>query len=376
MPQRPRLAVGPRVRKSPFFDATMRHGASVFSIYNHMYLPMAYLDGPEQGYWNVVNGVQLWDVGCERQVEIAGPDAMRFAQWLTPRNLGRCEVGQAVYAPMTAEDGGMVNDPVALRVEENRFWFSLADSDALLWALGLARNSGMEVDITEPDVSPLQVQGPKSNHLMRDLFGGWVDDLPFYRFREAELQGIPLVVARMGYSRERCFEIFLRDGSRGEELWRLLWAAGEAHGITAGAPSQALRMEGGLLSYLSDMGLRDNPFEIGFGWAVDLDQPDDFIGKEALRRIAEEGVSRRLAGAEINGEPLRVLNEEPWPVSCNGQPAGELRSCAYSPRLEKNIAYVMLDIDFTAPTTGFEVETSNGTRSGTVVEMPWMKRVR
>jgi glycine cleavage system aminomethyltransferase T len=370
----PKLAIGPRVRKSPFYDASRRHGASVFTVYNHMFLPMAFEEDPEKDYWNVVNGVQLWDVGCERQVEVSGPDALRFAQLLTPRNLANCEVGQVMYAPMTAEDGGMVNDPPALRVAADRFWFSLADSDGLLWARGLAHNSGMDVEVCEPDVSPLQIQGPKCIDVMRDLLGGWIDELPFYRFRETELDGIPMVVARMGYSRERCFEMYLQDGSRGDELWRKVWAAGEPHGITAGAPSQMLRLEGGILSYLTDMNLQNNPYEIGLGWAVDLDQPDDFMGKEALRRIEAEGVKRRLVGAEIGGKPLKVLNEEPWPVSRNGAAAGELRSCVYSPRLKKNLAYVMMGIEHAGLGTEFDVETSTGARRGTVVKMPWMQR--
>jgi aminomethyltransferase len=370
------MAIGTRVRKSPFYPATLRHGASVFSIYNHMYLPMAYAEDAETAYWNVVSGVQAWDVACERQVEIRGPDAPRFAQRLTPRDLGRCEVGQAMYAPMTAEDGGIVNDPVALRVEENRYWFSLADGDALLWVMGLAHGSGMEVEVAEPDVSPLQVQGPKSVDVLRDLFGGWTDELPFYRFRETELGGIPLVVASMGYSRERCFELYLRDGSRGDDLWRMVWAAGERHGITAGAPNQALRMEAGILSYRNDMDLGTSPYEVGLGWAVDLDQPDDFIGREALLRARDRGVTRRLVGAELGGEPLASSNEDPWPVRSGSGESGELRSCAWSPRLEKNIAYVMLPAASATPGTAIEAETPEGVRRGTVAEMPWMERAR
>lgn len=352
----------------------MRHGASVFSVYNHMYLPLAYADDPEAAYWNLVNGVQIWDVGCERQVEISGPDAMRFAQWLTPRDLGRCEVGQAMYAPMTAEDGGMVNDPVVLRMAEDRFWFSLADSDALLWARGLAQQSGLDVMISEPDVSPLQIQGPKSLEVTCALFGDWAMDLPFYRFRETDLDGIPLVLARMGYSRERCFELFLQDGSRGEELWRRVWKAGEPHGITAGAPSQALRLEAGILSYRNDMGLADNPYQVGLGWAVDLDQPGEFIGKNALRKIEKDGISRRLVGLELGGEPLAGANEDRWPLTDGNEAIGDIRSAGYSPRLQKNIGYAMVPTGHSTPGTELLAKTPVGDCPARVVKMPWMER--
>ncbi len=378
MPQRPtaKILFSPRVRKSPYHEATLRCGASAFSIYNHMYLPMAYSEEPGRDYWNAVQGVQLWDVACERQLEVRGPDALAFAQLLTPRDLSRLEVGQAAYALITNAQGGILNDPVALRVAKDCFWFSLADSDILLWAQGLAAAGGYQVTISEPDVSPLQVQGPRSIELIAGLFGGWVGELPFYRFRAFDYQGIPLLVARMGYSRERCLELFLRDASLGEELWQRLWDAGRPFGITAGAPNLALRLEAGIYSHLSDMDPNTNPYEMGLGWTVQLNAPTPFMGQEALRAISAKAPARRMLGAEIEGAPLWSGNEHRLPVLANGKPAGCLTSCGYSPRLEGNLAFVMLRHPHNAPGRRLEIGFPDGLRPARTVTLPWIKRRR
>ena len=372
----PRIAFGPRVRKSPFHLATLRHGASAFTVYNHMYLPMAYSEAAGQDYWGAVRAVQLWDVACERQLEVSGPDALRFAQLLTPRDLAKLQVGQAAYALITNADGGILNDPVALRVAEDRFWFSLADGDTLLWAQGLAANGGYSVSVAEPDVSPLQVQGPRSTELLAGLFGDWVRDLGFYRCREFDFDGIPLLVARMGYSRERCFELFLRDGERGDELWERLWEAGQPLGISAGAPHMALRLEAGIYALLSDIDATTNPFEVGLGWTVQLDKTEPFIGQSALREMVTKPLKRCMMGAEIEGEPLWAGNEHRLPVSADGQAAGYLTSAGYSPRLERNLAFVMLNRPFDEPDQRIEVRFPDGIRAAKVVEKPWLKRER
>lgn len=372
----PRIAFGPRVRKSPFHLATLRHGASAFTVYNHMYLPMAYSEAAGQDYWGAVRAVQLWDVACERQLEVSGPDALRFAQLLTPRDLAKLQVGQAAYALITNAAGGILNDPVVLRVAEDRFWFSLADGDTLLWAQGLAANGGYSVSVAEPDVSPLQVQGPRSTELLAGLFGDWVRDLGFYRCREFDFDGIPLLVARMGYSRERCFELFLRDGERGDELWERLWEAGQPLGISAGAPHMALRLEAGIYALLSDIDATTNPFEVGLGWTAQLDKTEPFIGQSALREMAAKPLKRCMMGAEIEGEPLWAGNEHRLPVSADGQAAGYLTSAGYSPRLERNLAFVMLNRPFDEPDQRIEVQFPDGARRAKVVEKPWLKRQR
>ena len=372
----PKIAFGPRVRKSPYHAATLRHGASAFTVYNHMYLPMAYSEAPEEDYWGAVRSVQLWDVACERQLEVRGADALRFAQLLTPRDLSRLNVGQAAYALITNTQGGILNDPVALRLAEDRFWFSLADGDALLWAQGLAAQSGHAVTLDEPDASPLQVQGPRSTELLAGLFGDWVRDLGFYRFREFDFDGIPLLVARMGYSHEVCFELFLLDAGLGEALWERLWEAGQPLGISAGAPHLALRLEAGIYAHRTDLDAATNPFEVGLGWTVALHSETPFIGQGALREIAAQPLKRRLVGAEIDGEPLLAPNEHRLPVFAEGRPAGHLTGAVYSPRLKRNIGFVMLDRPYDAPGRHIEVQFDAAPRGAKVVNLPWLKRAR
>ncbi len=368
-----KVVFSPRVRKSPYFNSTLKYGAQAFSVYNHMYMPISY-EGTVEDYKNLLNGVQLWDVGVERQVQIKGPDAEKLSQFLTPRNIKKCSIGQAMYAPFLDFHGGFINDPVMLKITEDCYWFSLADGDALLWVQGIAAGYKFDVDIHEPDVSPLQVQGPNSKALMAKVFGDWVNDLGFYRFKEINHEGIPLVIARMGYSRELCFEIFLQDQSKGNELWEILWQAGQDLNISAGTPNIILRLEGGILSYLADMDRTNNPYEVGLGWMVDLDQEDDFIGKEALREISRAGPTKKLMGAEIAGEPVTTFNEEHWPVLIDEKTIGSMNALVYSPRLDKNIAYVILDIEHA--TSGQEVIISSPEKEilAKTVDLPWLER--
>jgi len=368
-----KIAFSPRARKSPYFNSTMKYGAQAFSVYNHMYMPISF-DGAVEDYKNLLNGVQLWDVGCERQVQIKGPDAEALSQFLTPRNIKKCSKGQAMYAPFLDFKGGFINDPVMLKIDEDCFWFSLADGDALLWAQGIAAGYKFDVDIHEPDVSPLQVQGPNSKELMVKVFGEWVNDLGFYRFKEINHKGIPLVIARMGYSRELCYELFLRDQSKGNELWEVLWQAGQDLNISAGTPNIILRLEGGILSYLGDMDRTNNPYEVGLDWMVDLDQEDDFIGKEALGEINRKGPAKKLIGAEIEGDPITVFNEEQWPVLIDGKTVGSMNALVYSPRLDKNICYTILDIQHAK--SGQEITISSPEKDliATTVDLPWLER--
>ena len=276
------VVFSPRVRKSPYFNSTLKYGAQAFSVYNHMYMPASY-QGATEDYKNLLNGVQLWDVGVERQVQIKGPDAEALSQFLTPRNIKKCSKGQAMYAPLLDFKGGFINDPVMLKIDEDCYWFSLADGDALLWVQAIAAGHKFNADVHEPDVSPLQVQGPNSTKLMVKVFGDWVNDLGFYKFKEVNHEGIPMVIARMGYSRELCYEIFLQDHSKGDELWEILWQAGLDLNISAGSPNIILRLEGGILSYLADIDRTNNPYVVGLDRMVDLDQEDDFMGKGRFR---------------------------------------------------------------------------------------------
>jgi aminomethyltransferase len=362
---------GARLRRSPFFEATQRYGPKGYTVYNHMLFPICFADLEEE-YWHLVNEVTLWDVSVERQVEITGRDAFRFTDRLTPRDLSRCAVGQGKYVVITAADGGIINDPVLLRLGENHFWLALADSDVLLWARGVALQAGLEVKISEPDVSPLQIQGPKAKPVVQALFGERVTQLPYYHFLETTLDGIPVVVTRTGWSAEVGYEVYLRDGSRGDELWERILAAGKPYNMRPTGPSDIRRIEAGILNWGADITLDTNVYEVGLERLVDEGKQGDYIGREALRRIKADGVSRRLAGVEIAGEAIE-FNATKWPVTAGSRTVGYVTSAVYSPRLKKNIGYAMVPLTYAAPGSRLGVAIpGGGERAATVVPMPFI----
>ena len=335
-----------------------------------MLIPTLY-DDDEREYWHLVEHVGLWDVAVERQVEITGPDAARFTQLLTCRDLSRCEVMQCKYAPIIAPSGGIVNDPILLRLGQNHFWLSLADSDAMLYALGVQAFAGMDVTIDEPDVSPLQVQGPKSKDVIRTLFGDEVGGLRYYRCWEGELGDIPVVVSRTGWTGELGFEIYLRDGSRGTELWDRVMDAGRPHQIRAIAPSDQRRLEAGIFNYGNDMTVEDTPLHVsGMEHLVDLDA--EFIGKAALQRLASEGVDRKLVGVELGGEPFRMWLEDFWRVRKDGVDVGRLVSASRSFRLNKNIGYAWVPISLAEPGNDLEVLSPDGPVPAVTAALPFL----
>ena len=364
------FSFGTQVRKSPYSDAALRWGAKGFSVYNHMYIPRDFGD-PRQNFWYLVNDAILCDVSVERQVQIKGPDAAKFTQFLCCRDLSKCQVGQCKYVLITDQDGGIINDPILLKLAEDHFWLSIADSDVLLWARGVAVNSGMDVDISEPDVSPLQLQGPKSRDILRAAFGDAPTELKYYRFMEFDWDGVPLIISRTGWSSELGYEIFLRDGTKGEKLWEHLMAVGGPLGLKPGHTSSIRRIEAGMLSYHADMTLANNPYEIGMGRLVDLDMEADFISKAALTLIKERGVSQQLVGLEIDGAPFVGSNDFFWPVLNEGVKVGTVTSAIYSPRLQKNIALAMISIDHTASGRVLQVDKLSETRACTVVPIPF-----
>ncbi|MDC0346104.1 glycine cleavage system protein T [Planktomarina sp.] len=370
MTQADDFGFGTQIRKSPYFDATVRWGAQGFSVYNHMYIPRDFGD-PEQNFWNLVDQAILCDVAVERQVEITGPDAAKFTQMLTCRDLSKMAVGQCKYILITNADGGILNDPILLRLAENHFWISLADSDILLWAQGVAVHSGLNVQIKEPDVSPLQLQGPNSGLIMQELFGDSIADLKYYWLRELELEGIPLVVSRTGWSSELGYELYLRDGSKGDQLWELIMAAGASHGLKPGHTSSIRRIEGGMLSYHADADIDTNPFELGFDRLVNLDMDAEFIGKAALLKIKQEGPMRKQVGLVLDCAPLTGPNTTFWAIQQDGTTVGKVTSAVYSPRLKQNIALAMVATDAAIMGTEVEVLTNTGAVEATMVERPF-----
>jgi glycine cleavage system T protein len=359
-----------RIRKSPYYEATQRYGCKSYTPYNNMYLPLVYEDLLSD-YWYLKKGVTLWDVGCERQVEITGPDAYQFLRHMTPRNLTKFQVGQCYYVPLTNADGGIINDPVALRLGENHFWLSIADREVLLWAKGLAAGLQMDVTLREPDVSPLAVQGPKSFDLMADLLGDWVRSLKYFWFKETKLNGIPFVLARTGWSKQGGYELFLTDGSCGDELWEIIMEAGKPYNIKPGTPCWIERIESGLLNYWEDVTDTTNPYEVGLGKYVDLDQDVDFIGKAALKKIKAEGIKRQLVGLEIHTEPI-YQSAEFWVVEWQEADVGTITSAVFSPDLQKNIAYALVANEFSTSGTELTVDLGEQKVKATVVPMPFI----
>lgn len=361
---------GTQIRKSPFFDATVNWGATGFSVYNHMYIPRDFGD-PEENFWNLVNEAILCDVSVERQVEISGPDAAQFVQFLTPRDLSKMKVGQCKYILITNEDGGLLNDPVLLRLAEDRFWISLADSDILLWAQGVAVNTDFDVNIFEPDASPLQLQGPKSRDIMVKLFGDSIIDLKYYWHREYKWKGISLLVSRTGWSSELGYEIFLTDQTQGNALWDHIMSIGEPIGLKPGHTSSIRRIEGGMLSYHADADINTNPFELRLDRLVDLKSPHNFIGKKALLKIKTQGVKLKQVGLALECDPLSGPNTQFWTIRKGEQKVGKVTSAIYSPRLMKNIALAMVSIEYNDVGVNLDVDTPNGSVAARVVDLPF-----
>ena len=361
---------GTQIRKSPYFDSTVKWGATGFSVYNHMYIPRDF-GSPEQNFWNLIEKSILCDVAVERQVEITGPDAYKFTQLLTPRDLSKLVVGQCKYVLITNNEGGILNDPVLLRLDENHFWLSLADSDVLLWAQGVAVNSGLNVQIKEPDVSPLQLQGPTSGEIMIKLFGEDIKDLKYYWLREYNLDGIPLIVSRTGWSSELGYEIYLRDGSKGNQLYEKIMEAGKEYGLQPGHTSTIRRIEGGMLSYHADADINTNPFELGLDRLVNLDSDTNFIGKEALKKIKHNGITRKQVGIEIDCKPLSGPNTTFWELKKDNVNIGKVTSAVYSPRLKKNIALAMVSVEQSEKGNELKVNTNDGIFDCKIVEKPF-----
>ena len=367
-----KFSFGTQIRKSPFSDAALRWGAKGFSVYNHMYIPRDFGD-PVQNFWNLVNAAILCDVGVERQVEITGPDAGRFTQYLSCRDLSKCQVGQCKYVLITDQDGGIINDPILLKLAEDRYWLSIADSDVILWAKGLAVNSGMDVRIDEPDVSPVQLQGPKSRDILRAAFGDGPTKLKYYWFTEYDWDGLPLIISRTGWSSELGYEVYLQDSSNsnGDRLWEHLMEVGGPMGLHPGHTSSIRRIEAAMLSYHADMNLKNNPFELGMDRLVDLDMEADFVSKAALKRIKEEGVTQLFVGLEFDDPPLSGSNDEHWPVVKDGKVIGRVNSAIYSPRLKKNIALAMVARQYAEIGTRAVIDRGTDSRNCEVVPIPF-----
>ena len=366
----PLIGIGTRIRKSPYFDSNIKYGVTGFTVYNKMYLPTGF-SGPEKEYESLINDVTFGDFAAERQIEINGPDAYKFVRYIQPRNLEKCEIGFCKYILLTDQNGGIINDACLLRLEENKFWISPGDGDVILWLQGLAINSNMDVSIHEPDASPLQISGPKSGKLIQKLFNGEHDDLGYYKARQTSLDDIPMVIARTGWSGELSYELYLQNRKLGNKLFDMVHDAAVEFNGRVIAPNTIRTIEGGILSYGSDFGREHNPFTIGLGRLVDVDQETDFIGKEALKKIKENGLTEKLVGLELEGEAIKKAPENFWRVTNDDKKIGRVSRAFFSPRLQKNIALAIVNIDFSEEGTEIIVESPNGNYPGKVVKLPW-----
>ena len=366
-----KLYFGPWYRRSPYFEATRRAGCKAYDIYNKMYLPAEY-DDVSVEYRALNEGVTLWDVGVERTVQVSGPDADRLIDMVTCRDLTKCAVKQGKYMLVTAPDGGIVNDPVLLHVDEKVWWMQLADSDAGLYTLGVLSQIGLDAEVTYPDVHPVQVQGPLSARTLEKLVGEAIYDIKYYWCERFSIDGVPVVISRTGWSAVPGFEVNLLDGSRGDQLWDAIMTAGEEFAIRPIAPNEARRVEAGIFNWGSDISLADTPFHVmGLERLVE-EQQQDYIGKQALERIRSEGVDRKLVGIEFDdSEPLPGITRS-WPAHHDGRPVGRVTNGVWSPGLEKNIGYVWVPIDLAGPGTRIEVESEHGPMSGRTASIPFV----
>jgi glycine cleavage system aminomethyltransferase T len=359
-----------RLRPSPFYESAVAEGMVAASIYNRMIMPTGYGD-PEAEYWRIINGVSQWDVGVERQVQLVGPDAGRLAQILSPRDLSSCKVGQGKYVALCNHDGVIINDPILLKLAEDRYWFSIADSDIWFWAKAIAAERGLTVEVSEPDVSPMALQGPKAEDVVAHVAGDWVRALKYFWFKETEIDGIPVAIQRSGWSKQGGFEIYLMDGSMGTRLWNIFKEAGKPWGIGPGAPATAERTESGLVSVGADTDTKTNPFEVRLGKYVDLAVPDDVVGIAALRQIAKEGPRRQQLGLILEGAAPAPLGFAWEGIEKNGQKIGSMTNCVWSPRLKKNIGYGLINFDAGIGDTVM-VQRKSGSVAASLVALPFL----
>jgi len=359
-----------RLKTSPFYESAVTEGLAAVSIYNGMIMPTSYGD-PEAEYWRIIEGVSQWDVGVERQVQLKGPDAGKLAQILSPRDLSKCKIGQGKYVPLCNHNGILINDPILLKLAEDLYWISIADSDIWFWAQAIAAERGLDVEVSDPDVYPMAIQGPKGEDVVASVLGDWVRELKYFWFKESEVEGIPIAVQRSGWSKQGGFEIYLRDPTKGTKLWNIFKEAGKPFGIGPGAPATPERTESGLVSFGGDTDNTTNPFEVRLGGYVDLQVGDDVIGIHALRKIAEEGPKRHQLGLKLAGNEPSPLGFSWEEIHMNGQKVGDMTNCIWSFRMKQNIGYALISVD-AKPGDMVELKRGSGSVSAELCELPFL----
>ncbi len=374
-----KLNMSRRIRRTPYTNRVEEHGVTDFTVVNHMLLPKGFKNSIEEDYWHLSKDVQVWDVSCQRQVQISGPDASKLIQKLTPRSIKNMETGKCFYIPMLNENAGMINDPVLLKLDDDMFWISIADSDILLWAKGYALGLNLDVNIEEPDVYPLAVQGPKSEELLVSIFGEEIKKIKFFNFRVVDFEGTKQVIARSGYSKQDGFEIYLKIYEKyfdkvemGEKLWDTIWKAGKKFNISPGCPNLIDRIEGGLMSYGNDFTRENNPFECNLEKYCKDDTSHEFIGKQALTKIRNEGIKQKMMGIIFDGDPCPPTGQPIKVLSKDNKKIGQITSGIFSPRIKKNIGLSMILKDYWEVGESVFVETLDGEkRIGMITSLPF-----
>ena len=315
-----------------------------------MLLPVSF-KSIESDYEHIKKFVKVWDVAAERQVQITGKDSAKLVQLMTCRDLSKSKIGKCYYAPLVDNQGNLVNDPIINKLADDKWWLSIADSDVIFFAKGLAAGYKLDVEITEPNVNILAIQGPLSDNLMAKVFGEEIRQLKFFNFKYFEFKGKNYFVARSGWSKQSGFEIYVEDDIAGQDLFDYLFEYGKEFNVKAGCPNLIERIESALLSYGNDFDNRDNPFEANFDKFVNLESDVDFLGKEKLKLIKKEGIKRKLMGVKIDHNRIDMYCEKIL-LDDNNNVVGQVRSAAYSPTFKKVIGIATVSYThLTLPTT-------------------------
>ena len=374
-----KLNMSRRIRRTPYTNRVEEHGVSDFTVVNHMLLPKGFKNSIEEDYWHLSKEVQVWDVSCQRQVQISGPDAAILVQKLTPRSIQNMEIGKCFYIPMLNENAGMINDPVLLKLDDDMFWISIADSDILLWAKGYALGLNLNVNIEEPDVYPLAIQGPKSEELLISIFGEEIKKIKFFNFRVLDFEGTKQIIARSGYSKQDGFEIYFKTHEKyfdnvemGEKLWDTIWEAGKKFNISPGCPNLIDRIEGGLMSYGNDFTRDNNPLECNLEKYCKDNVSHDFIGKQALTKIHNDGVKQKIRGIIFDGNPCLGIGHPLKVLSKDNKIIGQITSGIYSPRIKKNVGLSMILKDYWEIGENVFIQNLDGSkRNGSITSLPF-----
>jgi dimethylsulfoniopropionate demethylase len=364
------IAKSRRLRSTPYTSRIEKQGVTAYTVYNHMLLPAAF-GSIEDSYHHLKKDVQIWDVAAERQVEISGKDSAKLIQLMTCRDLTKSKVGRCYYCPIIDENGNLVNDPVILKLSEERWWISIADSDVLFFAKGLASGHNFDVKIIEPQVDIIAIQGPKSFHLMEKVFGKKILDLKFFGFEYFDFKGVKHLIARSGWSKQGGFEVYVENTQSGLNLYDHLFEIGKEFNVKPGCPNLIERIESGLLSYGNDFDNNDNPFECGFEKYVNLDSDIIFLGKERLKEIKLKGIQKRLMGVLIEKENISLTSSVEI-KNDNNEVIGDLRSGYYSPHFKKAIGIAMINEPNCKPSTKGIIKIDDKSYGVSICELPFI----